>query len=180
MRIISGIYKSRRFALPKNLDARPTTDVAKESIFNIIGNLTETEGAVALDLFAGTGSISFELLSRGCREVICIEKNKIHHRFICSVARQLETQALTPINGDVFRYLQRNRRQFDIIFADPPYTLPQRTSIPEMILSGNMLTADGIFVMEHPREDDFSHLAGFFCRRTYGSVNFSIFRTPAC
>jgi 16S rRNA (guanine(966)-N(2))-methyltransferase RsmD len=175
MRIISGIYKSRRFALPKNLDARPTTDFAKENIFNVIHNLMELEGAVALDLFAGTGSIGFELLSRGCREVVCIEKNRIHYNFICKVAQELRAKNLKPLNGDVFKYLENSRQTFDFIFADPPYALPDLKRIPEIVLSGNRLNEGGIFIMEHSGEYDFSHLPGFRQHRVYGSVNFSIF-----
>ncbi|MDR2626443.1 MAG: RsmD family RNA methyltransferase [Dysgonamonadaceae bacterium] len=175
MRIISGIYKSRRFALPKNLDARPTTDFAKENIFNVIRNLIDLEDAVALDLFAGTGSIGFELISRGCREVVSVEKNRLHYRFICKVALELHTKALKALNGDVFKYLENCRQSFDLIFADPPYALPDLKRIPELILSGHMLNGGGVFIMEHPKEYDFSHLPGFRQHRSYGSVNFSVF-----
>jgi 16S rRNA (guanine(966)-N(2))-methyltransferase RsmD len=175
MRIISGIYKSRRFTPPKNFNARPTTDFAKENIFNVINNLTSLEDAVALDLFAGTGGIGFELISRGCKEVVCVEKDRIHYNFICKVSRELQTKALTPLNGDVFKYLENSRQTFDFIFADPPYTLPELSRIPEIILSNNKLNEAGVFIMEHPKEYDFSPMPGFYQRRVYGSVNFSVF-----
>ncbi len=177
MRIISGIYKSRRFSIPKNFEARPTTDFAKENLFNVISNWIDLENAVALDLFSGTGSIGFELVSRGCKEVICVEKNRLHYHFICKVKQELKTNALFPLNGDAFKYMENCRQTFDFIFADPPYALKELTSVPEIIFSKKMLNQDGIFVMEHPKEYDFSHLPGFIQKRIYGSVNFSLFTT---
>ena len=161
MRIISGIYGRRRFDVPSSFSARPTTDFAKENIFNVVNNLVDLEGMDALDLFAGTGSISFELISRGCRNVTVIEKNNAHASFIAKVAKELKTDALALIRGDVFRYLNSAPKQsFDFIFADPPYALPE---LPE------------IFIMEHPKTNDFSSLPYFYQHRVYGSVNFSIF-----
>jgi 16S rRNA (guanine(966)-N(2))-methyltransferase RsmD len=176
MRIISGIYKSRRFDIPKNFKARPTTDFAKENIFNVIGNLIDLEEASALDLFAGTGSISFELLSRGCREVVCVEKDAAHYTFIKKVKDELKTNQLLTVRADALKYITSTDRTFDFIFADPPYALKQLPQIPESILSHHLLNPNGIFVMEHPKEYDFSHLPKFLQHRVYGSVNFSIFR----
>jgi len=175
MRIISGIYKSRRFDIPKNFKARPTTDFAKENIFNVIGNLIDLDGKSALDLFAGTGSISFELLSRGCKEVVCVEKDAAHHAFIKKVKDELKTGQLQAIRADALKYIKSANRTFDLIFADPPYSLKELPQIPELILSQNLLNPNGIFIMEHPKENDFSHLPGFSQRRVYGAVNFSIF-----
>ena len=175
MRIISGKYKSRRFDIPKNFKARPTTDFAKENIFNVIGNLLDLEGTSALDLFAGTGSISFELLSRGCREVVCVEKDAAHYAFIKKVKDELKTDQLQTLRADALKYIVSVKRTFDFIFADPPYSLKELPQIPERILSHHLLNPNGIFVMEHPKEYDFSHLPGFSQRRVYGAVNFSIF-----
>ena len=175
MRIISGKYKSRRFDIPKNFNARPTTDFAKENIFNVIGNLIDLEEASALDLFAGTGSIGFELLSRGCREVICVEKDPVHYAFIKKVKDELKTDRLQAIRVDALKYIASVDRTFDFIFADPPYAFKQIPQIPEYILSHHLLNSNGVFVMEHPKEHDFSHLPGFSQRRVYGAVNFSIF-----
>jgi 16S rRNA (guanine(966)-N(2))-methyltransferase RsmD len=175
MRIISGKYKSRRFDIPKNFKARPTTDFAKENIFNVIGNLIDLEETSALDLFAGTGSISFELISRGCREVVCVEKDAAHYAFINKVKDELKTERLSTIRGDAIKYITSTNRTFDFIFADPPYALPELSQIPELILSHHLLNPDGVFVMEHPKEYDFSHLTGFLQRRVYGAVNFSVF-----
>lgn len=176
MRIISGIYGRRRFDVPSSFSARPTTDFAKENIFNVVSNLTDLEGLEALDLFAGTGSISFELLSRGCRSVIAVEKNNAHASFIAKVAKELKTDSLQLIRGDVFRYLQSApAERFDFIFADPPYALEELPEVPSLIFERNLLREGGIFVMEHPKTFDFSDLPYFDQRRVYGSVNFSIF-----
>ncbi|MCD8265003.1 MAG: RsmD family RNA methyltransferase [Tannerellaceae bacterium] len=176
MRIISGIYGKRRFQIPASFSARPTTDFAKENLFNVLVNLCDFEDKTALDLFAGTGSISFELLSRGCKEVTAVEKNNQHTNFILKVAKELKTDALRLIKGDVFKYINSAPAHgFDFIFADPPYALKELQSIPELILANDLLKDGGIFVMEHPKEYDFSALPGFLQRRIYGSVNFSIF-----
>lgn len=180
MRIISGIYKRRRFDVPKTFSARPTTDFAKENLFNVIGNLIDLDGTDALDLFAGTGSITFELISRGCREVTAIEKNAAHAAFIRKVAKELNTDALDLIQGDVFRYLvSAGENSFDFIFADPPYALKELPEIPRIIVEKNLLRGGGVFVMEHPKTYEFSQLPGFIQHRAYGSVNFSLFMQEA-
>ncbi|MDR2388885.1 MAG: RsmD family RNA methyltransferase [Tannerellaceae bacterium] len=176
MRIISGKYGRRRFRVPSSFGARPTTDFAKENLFNVLANLTDWEGKKALDLFAGTGSISFELLSRGCSEVTAVEDNRVHAAFIAKVAGELRSGGLRLIRGDVFRYLASVGCQgFDFVFADPPYGLKELPAIPPLLLGGDCLRAGGIFVMEHPAGYDFSTLPGYDRRKVYGSVNFSIF-----
>lgn len=176
MRIISGIYGRRRFDVPSSFSARPTTDFAKENLFNVVNNLLDLEDADALDLFAGTGSISFELLSRGCRQVTSVEKNNAHASFIAKVAKELKTDALHLIRGDVFRYLHSAPAEgFDFIFADPPYALKELPDVPRMVMERNLLKEGGLFVMEHPKNYDFSDLPGFSQHRVYGSVNFSFF-----
>lgn len=176
MRIISGIYGRRRFDVPSSFSARPTTDFAKENIFNVIHNLMDLEDTDALDLFAGTGSISFELLSRGCRSVTAVEKNNAHASFIAKVAKELKTEALTLIRGDVFRYLHAAPKQsFDFIFADPPYALKELAEVPTLVFERDLLREGGLFIMEHPKTNDFSDLPYFFQHRVYGSVNFSLF-----
>lgn len=176
MRIISGIYGRRRFSVPSSFSARPTTDFAKENLFNVINNLTDLDGAEALDLFSGTGSISFELISRGCKHVTAVESNNAHTSFIAKVAKELKTDALHLIRRDVFRYLHSAPKHgFDFIFADPPYALKELPEVPELIFGHDLLRDGGIFVMEHPKTNDFSHLPYFKQHRTYGSVNFSIF-----
>ncbi|WP_080902687.1 16S rRNA (guanine(966)-N(2))-methyltransferase RsmD [Parabacteroides sp. Marseille-P3160] len=176
MRIIGGKYRHRRFQVPPTFSARPTTDFAKENIFNVIWNLIDLEETDALDLFAGTGGISFELLSRGCRSVTAVEQNNAHAAFIAKVEKELNTGGLTLIRGDVFRYLGASPgRSFDFIFADPPYALERLAEVPQLVLSSGLLKEGGLFVMEHSKEEDFSSLPHFNQRRVYGSVNFSLF-----
>lgn len=176
MRIITGIYKGRHFDVPHSFKARPTTDFAKENIFNVLNAYIDFENATALDLFSGTGSISLELVSRGCSNVIGIEKDRDHHAFICQCLKKLDTDTCTPIRGDVFRFLKSCRMQFDFIFADPPYALKELAGIPDIIFTKDLLKENGIFVLEHGKEQDFSRHPRFIEHRVYGSVNFSIFR----
>ncbi len=176
MRIITGIYKGRRFDIPRSFKARPTTDFAKENIFNVLNGYTSLDDAEALDLFAGTGSISLEMLSRGCKEVVSVEADRDHATFIRQCVSKLNTEGHILIRGDVFRFIKSCSRQFDLIFADPPYALEQLESIPDLIFTHNMLKPDGIFVFEHGKSNHFEQHPHFIEHRTYGSVNFSIFR----
>lgn len=179
MRIITGIYKGRRFDVPRTFKARPTTDFAKENIFNVINGYLDLDGADALDLFSGTGSISLELLSRGCRRVVGVEADRDHCAFIRQCLQKLGTEAVSLVRGDVFKFVTRCREQFDIVFADPPYTLEGLSTLPSLILKQGLLKENGILVFEHGSRNDFSHEACFVEHRAYGSVNFSIFRATA-
>ena len=176
MRIIRGKYGKRRFDVPKNITARPTTDFARENIFNVIENLIDIDGIEALDLFAGTGAISLELLSRGAARVTAIEKAMTQYAFIRRTAEQLGEQNLNLIKGDVFKFLAAPHEKFDFIFADPPYDLPRFGEIPQLVLQADILKPDGFFIIEHSRAYDFSTIPGFVDHRIYGSVNFSIIR----
>ncbi|MDR1811182.1 MAG: RsmD family RNA methyltransferase [Prevotella sp.] len=175
MRIISGKYKGRRFDLPKTFKARPTTDFAKENLFNVLNNTVDWEGAQALDLFGGTGSISLEFVSRGCRPVICVEKDPLNFSHIRKLKTELKADELTVLNMDVFKYIGICREKFDIIFADPPYDLKFLPDVPRLVLEKGLLKENGVFVMEHSRNNNFSDLPLFVEQRIYGSVNFSIF-----
>ncbi len=175
MRIISGKYKRRRFDVPKNIKARPTTDFARENLFNVLNNIIDFEDIKALDLFAGTGAISFELLSRGVDMVVSVEKHPTQYYFIKKVAQELKDDNIVPIKGDVFRYIQSSREKFDFIFADPPYDLPNLEEIPGLILKHGLLKKDGLLIVEHSKKNDFSDMPEFDELRTYGSVNFSFF-----
>lgn len=182
MRIISGEYGGRRFEAPKNLQARPTTDIAKESLFNILQNRMDLEGIKALDLFGGTGSISFELLSRGASQVTCVEMGHQQQQFIRKVADTLKIgRELNLVRGDVFKYLKSQSAItteegcFDFIFADPPYALPELSTLPEIILGSTLLKPEGIFILEHGKDNDFTTTPGFKEMRTYGAVHFSFF-----
>lgn len=176
MRIISGEYGGRRFEAPHNLQARPTTDIAKESLFNILQNRLDFEGISALDLFSGTGSISFELLSRGAEHVVSVEMGRVQQQFIQKVASELKIgREHQLVRGDVFRYLKSATQQFDLVFADPPYALAELPTLPDLVLDGNLLKPEGIFILEHGKENDFSAHPRFVELRKYGAVHFSFF-----
>lgn len=175
MRIIRGKYGRRRFDVPHNITARPTTDFARENIFNVIENIIDLEGAVALDLFAGTGAVSYELLSSGCSSVTAVEKASTQLAFIRKVKGLLGDENLTIVRGDVFKFISTCRSQFDFIFADPPYDLPNFSEVPDKVLGSGMLKEGSLFVIEHSKAYDFSSLPHFLEHRTYGSVNFSLF-----
>lgn len=179
MRIISGIYKGRRFDIPHTFKARPTTDFAKENLFNVLSNKIDfTDGVTALDLFSGTGSIALELLSRGCDRVISVEKDRLHYSFIQKAVQQLKAEGILLLNTDAFKYIQHCHTAFDFIFADPPYALENIREIPDMILSNQLLKQNGLLVLEHGKTDDFTQHPCFTEHRSYGSVNFSFFRHP--
>jgi 16S rRNA (guanine(966)-N(2))-methyltransferase RsmD len=191
MRIITGRFKGRHFDIPRTFKARPTTDFAKENIFNVLTQYVDFDGATALDLFSGTGSISLELLSRGCATVVSVELDRDHHRFIQQCLQKLahpqplpkggekglrQETGVVPIRGDVFRFLKSCHQQFDVVFADPPYALKELPTIPDIIFEKDILLPDGIFVFEHGKDYDFSQHPHFVEHRSYGSVNFSLFR----
>ena len=189
MRIITGKYKGRHFDIPRSFKARPTTDFAKENIFNVLTRYID---------------LSLELVSRGCEHVVSVEMDRDHHRFIQECFRKLlgdhgdhgdrsmiaRNERITrpvpviaapmiAIRGDVFRYIKSCKQQFDFIFADPPYALKELPTIPGLIFEKGLLKDDGILVFEHGKDNDFSSDPHFVEHRTYGSVNFSIFRKEA-
>ncbi len=176
MRIISGKYKGRHFDVPRNFKARPTTDFAKENLFNILLNYIDFENTEALDLFSGTGSISLELLSRGCPQVTSIEIDAQHFAHLRKTASALNEKAWHIVRDDAFRFIKRATASYDLIFADPPYALKELPKIPTLIMESNLLKEGGLFVFEHGKDNDFSNHAQFFRHIAYGSVNFSFFR----
>ena len=177
MRIITGKYKGRHFEVPRSFSARPTTDFAKENLFNVLqAYLDFSEAPTALDLFSGTGSITLELVSRGCGRVISVELDGRHHRLIKQFLDKLQDTAALPLRGDVFQYLAKCREQFDFIFADPPYMLKELEQLPDIVLSHDLLRPEGLFVLEHGKTQDFSAHPRFVEHRAYGSVNFSFFQ----
>ena len=207
MRIITGKYKGRRFDIPRTFKARPTTDFAKENIFNVLSGYIDFDGCRALDLFAGTGSISLELLSRGCSHVVSVELDRDHARFISECMRKINADNHTLLRTDVLRYLKKAQKSlnleprdsalnaaqqplnlergsaalnaaqqpFSLIFADPPYALPQLPEIPDLVLNSGLLAEGGVFVFEHGQKNNFADHPRFSEHRAYGSVNFSIF-----
>ena len=176
MRIIRGKYGKRRFDVPHNITARPTTDFAKENIFNVIENIEDIEGKNVLDLFAGTGAISLEFLSRGAASVTSVEMAATQANFIRSVKEKLGDNALRIIRGDVFKFIASAKLPYDIVFADPPYDHPRFDEIPELILNTPITAEGSLIIIEHNAKHDFSQHPCFEQHRAYGSVNFSIFR----
>ena len=186
MRIISGKYKGRRFDVPHTFKARPTTDFAKESLFNILVNnyADFDEMPKALDLFAGTGSISLELLSRGCGSVVAVEKDFKHWQYLHKLAHDLGDNAWKVLHADVKNVLTANKKDgggantFDIIFADPPYALEWLGELPDMVFASGLLNEadDSLFILEHGRDYDFKEHPRFVEHRNYGSVNFTFFK----
>lgn len=176
MRIISGKYKGRRINPPSNFKARPTTDYARESLFNILNNRIDFESVNVLDLFAGTGSISYEFASRGAPVVHLVEKDPRHISFIRKSIEEIGFDNIKPIHIDVKAYLKTCRVKYDIVFADPPFNLSWLVTIPELITTAGIINLDGFFILEHPKDLSFAGHKSFFEHRNYGGVNFSFFR----
>ena len=175
MRIVSGKYKGRIIKPPKNFRARPTTDFAKENLFNILNNHLDFSALSVLDLFSGTGSIAYEFASRGSQYVVSIEKNFKHQAFIKKTIDDFGFTQIKTIKTDVFRYIKTCNEQFDIVFADPPYDLKELESIPDFIFEQEILKENGWLILEHGDKTDFSKHEKFKEQRKYGGVNFSIF-----
>lgn len=159
-----------------NLPVRPTTDRAKEGLFNILQNIVDFEESVILDLFAGTGNISLEFYSRGSVNITSVEQNYQCAEFIKKASTTFKVSGIKVLNMDVFSFLKKSAIKYDVIFADPPYDLSKLSSIPELIFEHDMLAADGIFILEHSPKISFSEHPKCYDHRTYGLVNFSFFR----
>ncbi len=175
MRIISGSSKGKRITAPRNLPVRPTTDMAKEGLFNILNNRYHFDEIKVLDLFSGTGNISYEFASRGTEQILSIDKNFNCIRFIQNTATTLKFECINTVQSDVFVFLEKHQSCHDIIFVDPPYNLDGLNKIIELVFNKKLLTQGGVLIIEHPKEKDFSHLNNFVEQRRYGNVNFSFF-----
>jgi len=178
MRIIAGMYGGRRFNPPTFFKARPTTDFAKESLFNLINNRIDLEDTTVLDLFSGTGSISYEFMSRGCSKVYSVDNNSRYLAFIKKIGEELnpDMKILQTIKADVLSFLKKADLKYDLIFADPPYDLAELEKIPDLIFDNPTLKDSCIFILEHSSKNDFTKHAHFEELRKYGSVNFSFFK----
>lgn len=181
MRIISGKWKGKRLMAPKNLPVRPTTDFAKEGLFNIINTRLVIEELHILDLFAGIGSISYEFASRGCRRITAVDENAQCIKFIASTKKQLELENLSAIKADVFKYLeQKSPQNYDIIFADAPFDFEKQAyqRIISLVEQNQWLTSDGVLIVEHSKKQNLSDIKGYTETRKYGNVHFSFFHFP--
>ncbi len=174
MRILGGTLGGRNIDVPKGLPIRPTTSFAGEGLFNILNNKIDFETTSLLDLFSGTGHISVEFASRGCKDITALDNNFACVNFIKQTANKFNLP-INSIKGDTFKYLKEHKRKFDIIFADPPYELPNIEEVHQLVFENDMLNEKGMLIIEHGPRTKLQHLAHFSQHRKYGNVNFSFF-----
>jgi 16S rRNA (guanine966-N2)-methyltransferase len=176
MRIISGTLGGRRISPPSNMPyTRPTTDIAKEGLFNILQNNLDFEELKTLDLFGGTGSISYELASRGAKDLTIVEKDNQMFAFIKKTAADLQLENFKLVKSDVFKFIESCREQFDFIFAGPPYALTTIDDLPELVFEKKLLTPGGWFILEHTPRNDYKTFAHYLREKNYGTTIFTIF-----
>jgi 16S rRNA (guanine966-N2)-methyltransferase len=175
VRILGGILGGRNIDVPKGLPIRPTTSFAGEGLFNILANKIDFEETSLLDLFSGTGHISIEFASRGCKDIVALDNNFACVNFLKQTASKFDLP-INAIKGDAFKYLKEHKRKYDIIFADPPYELPNINDIHQLIFENDMLNEKGLLIIEHGPRTKLEHLAHFDQHRKYGNVNFSFFK----
>lgn len=176
MRIISGKYKSKRLNPPSSLPVRPTTDFAKEGLFNILNNLIDFENIRALDLFAGTGNISYELASRGCPSITSVDVNFRCIKYIQDTADSLGMDTVRAFKSEVFNFIMNKADKYDFIFADPPYDMPKADLLPDYIFENLLLNDDGLLVFEHSSKKNYDNHPRLVDFRKYGNVGFSFFK----
>lgn len=180
MRIVGGEFGGRRFNPPARIPARPTTEVAKEGLFNMLNNSMDLEGIKTLDIFGGTGSISYELASRGAADLTLVERDPITIDFIKKTAQELKiTDRLQIIKGDVFKFMKQCTEQYNLIFAGPPYALTNIDEIPLLVFEKQLLLPGGIFILEHTPRNDYQKHPNFTRMKNYGTTVFTFFTQPA-
>ncbi|MCQ2229924.1 MAG: RsmD family RNA methyltransferase [Bacteroidales bacterium] len=176
MRVVSGELRGRRFNPPDNFSARPTTDFAKENLFNVLTNIVDFEELKVLDIFSGTGSITYEFVSRGCKNVTSVEMNFKHQRFIADTIKAFGIQKeARSIKADAFKFLQATMDTYDLIFADPPFDLEEASKLPDIIMERHLLKPGGMFILEHSGAGKYNGHPDFKQTRSYGKVNFTFF-----
>lgn len=175
MRIVSGVYGGRKFNPPNGLPTRPTTDFAKEGLFNILANEWDFGQVRFLDLFCGTGNISYEFASRGCEDITSVDQFPKCIQFINETCEMLGTKAIKPVQADVLSFIRSIQEPYDLIFAGPPYAFEKIEGFPELILHKQILKAEGWFILEHSPRQDFTEHPGLLQKRNYGTTIFSIF-----
>jgi 16S rRNA (guanine966-N2)-methyltransferase len=175
VRIISGKNKGRKIIAPSNLPVRPTTDFAKEALFNILNNQIKLDGIEVLDLFAGTGNISYEFTSRNAQKVLAVDNNYNCTKFIQQTADKLNYKNLFVIRADYKAFIKHTEMKWDLIFADPPYNMEEVESLPSIIFEKQLIKPKGMLILEHKKSINFSQFQHFSDHRVYGNVNFSFF-----
>jgi 16S rRNA (guanine(966)-N(2))-methyltransferase RsmD len=178
MRIIAGSLKGRAIEVPRNFKGRPTTDFAREGLFNVLNNLVEWEDLRVLDLFAGTGAFSLECFSRGAEAILAVDIQPLHVKFINDNFRNFEANGAHALKQDVFKFLKNPEESFDLIFADPPFDIPRLELLPELILNSTAMRENTLVVIEHGKRTDLSGSLGFVQMKSYSNVMFSFFRKP--
>ena len=176
MRIIGGKFKGRIIKPPVGLPARPTTDFAKEALFNVLSNRIDFEETVVLDLFSGTGNISFEFASRGAKQIVLIEKNFKSCAYIKSEFEKMNFKNVSIYRTNVFDYFKSNQQQFDLIFADPPFQEIDYQELHQLIFNKQILTENGILIIEHQKKVNLSGLSFYAETKNYGNISFSFFK----
>jgi 16S rRNA (guanine966-N2)-methyltransferase len=176
MRIIGGVLKGLRLNPPKNLPVRPTTDLAKEALFNILQNQIEFNNIKVLDLFCGTGNITYEFASRGAQQVISVDRSIHCINYIKDTSRQHGLTQIKTFKADIFKYLQLETEQYDLIFADPPYDMNHIPEIPKIVFDKGLLSPDGLLIVEHQSMQSLSNHPAFVEQRKYGHSSFSFFK----
>lgn len=180
MRIISGKYGGRKINPPGKMPhTRPTTDIAKEGLFNIIQNNLDIMSLKTLDIFGGTGSISYELASRGAIDLTIVEKDSIMYEFIKTTAKSFQLENFKVVKMDVFKYIEQSSEKYDFIFAGPPYALKNIDELPIIIFNKELLNKGGWFILEHTPANDYKAMPFYKTQRNYGTTIFSIFINPA-
>ncbi len=179
MRIVGGKYSGYRFTPPRKTPARPTTDIAKEGLFNILNNTFYFDTQKYLDLFGGTGSISYEMSSRGCTDITLVERDRGNILFIEKTVADLKMEGFKILKQDVFKFMQHCNEQYSLIFAGPPYPLKNLADIPELLFKYDLLKPEGWFILEHNPNHNFDDHPYFINKRNYGTTIFSIFEAPA-
>jgi len=176
VRIIGGYLKGRQIAAPRNLPVRPTTDMARESLFNILSNIVDLASVRVLDLFSGTGIISLEFASRGCQDIVSVDLHPGCVAFLKETTRKLQLECIRVHRTDAFRFIKKDQPGFDIIFADPPYDHPGVRLLPDMIFGSRLLNEGGWFIAEHSSLLMFEDHPHFYQHRSYGDVNFTFMK----
>lgn len=175
MRIIAGSLKGRSIDVPRNFKGRPTTDFAREGLFNVLNNRVDWQDAHVLDLFAGTGAFSLECFSRGAEQILAVDLQPLHVRFMNENFKKFEAHNAHAIKQDVFKWIPTVSEKFNLIFADPPYDIPGLVKLPGLVLESGILTPGGVLVFEHGKRTKFTDQPGFKMEKVYSNVTFSFF-----
>ncbi len=179
MRIIGGTHKGKQIIAPKNLPVRPTTDFAKEGLFNILNHKIDFEDLIVLDLFCGTGNISLEFASRGAKKIYAVDKHSPCLFFLKNISKNLQIKTIITERADVFKFIEKASMRYNLIFADPPYELENIDMIHEIVFNNNLLLTDGVLIIEHGPKTDLSSKTNYIETRKYGNVHFSFFNSQS-